>query len=97
MRKRIAGEVIVNRATGQVLFDGVEFPCHITPDVDVDSERHMCYLTITVLAERITVVAADGTTRTVETDQAPDLHADDLAWARVEGRRIVREAMADRG
>ena len=89
---RICHEIVIDKDAREVRLDGLPFPYWVLDDVEVSgtSRDEMPTVGLSVLANNVTIIDQGRTTRPVVAT-----HATEIAWAREEGRRIVRRGLAD--
>ena len=97
MSNRVAGEIILDGRDGGIYIDGHALGIYTTeegPGVrSSDPAGTLFFVDLSLMADRVVTISRTGEVKTDETPHAPDPHEDDLAWARVEARRIVREGL----
>ena len=89
---RICHEIVIDKDAGEVRLDGLPFPFHVMPDVSIDGTGadEVASVGVSIFASNVTIIDQGRTTRPVVAT-----HATEIAWAREEGRRIVRRGLAD--
>lgn len=89
---RICHEIVLNKDTGEILLDGLPFPFYVGEDIPISGTNNyeMPTVGLAVIASNVTILDQGSTTRPVVAT-----HATEIAWAREEGRRIVRRGLAD--
>lgn len=93
MPKRLCHEIVIDHQAGEVRLDGLAFPYHVGDAVTITGTGDLEIPTVSldVFAANVTVIHLDGR----RTTPAIARHETELAWARDEGRRIVRRGLAD--
>ena len=91
-KARICHEIVIDKDAGEVRLDGLPFPFHVLgyPSVDGTGRDEVPTVGLDVIASNVTIIDQGRTTRPVVAT-----HATEIAWAREEGRRIVRRGLAD--
>ena len=89
---RICHEIVIDKDANEVRLDGLPFPFYVLdfPSVDGTGRNEMPTVGLAVIASNVTIIDQGRTTRPVVAT-----HETEIAWAREEGRRIVRRGLAD--
>lgn len=89
---RICHEIVIDKDAKEIRLDGLQFPFYVDEEIPIDGTGPYEVPTVglSVFADNVTIIDQGRTTR-----PAVATHATEIAWAREEGRRIVRRGLAD--
>ena len=91
----LAHEIVLDKPRGEIVIDGVEFPWHVLPDIQVSGlldDDHLPTVTVSIVTDNLTVIADDGPPESVVCDLRTD-----LVWARDWVRRYADRVRRDLG